>query len=79
MAEERAALTGSSPAQPSAAAAAPSEPLLVVDDLAKAFPTPDGSLTALERIAFAVREGEFVSIIGPSGCGKSTSSTSSAG
>jgi NitT/TauT family transport system ATP-binding protein len=73
MAEERAVLTGSSPSQPSAAAAAPPlEPLLVVDDLAKAFRTPEGSLAALERIAFAVREGEFVSIIGPSGCGKST-------
>jgi NitT/TauT family transport system ATP-binding protein len=65
--------TGSSLARPSAAvAAAPSEPLLVVDDLAKEFRTPEGSLTALEHISFAVREGEFVSIIGPSGCGKST-------
>jgi len=49
-----------------------SEPLLVVDDLVKEFRTPEGSLTALERIAFSVREGEFVSVIGPSGCGKST-------
>jgi NitT/TauT family transport system ATP-binding protein len=72
MAEERAVPTGSSPSQPSAAAASLSEPLLVVDGLAKEFPTPEGSLAALERIAFAVREGEFVSIIGPSGCGKST-------
>jgi NitT/TauT family transport system ATP-binding protein len=73
MAEERAVLTGSSPSRPSPAAAAPPlEPLLVVDGLAKAFRTPEGSLAALERIAFAVREGEFVSIIGPSGCGKST-------
>ena len=72
MAEERAVPTGFSPSQPSAAAAPPSEPLLVVDGLAKAFRTPEGSLAALERIAFAVREGEFVSIIGPSGCGKST-------
>jgi NitT/TauT family transport system ATP-binding protein len=72
MAEERAVLTGLSPSQPSAAAAPLSEPLLVVDDLAKAFRTPEGSLAALEHIAFAVREGEFVSIIGPSGCGKST-------
>src|SRR6476660_8496493 len=72
MAGGRAVPTGSSPAQPSAAAAPPLEPLLVVDDLAKEFRTPEGSLTALERIAFAVREGEFVSIIGPSGCGKST-------
>src|SRR5258705_5832925 len=72
MAEERAVPTGFSPSQPSAAAAPLSEPLLVVDGLAKEFPTPEGSLAALERISFAVREGEFVSIIGPSGCGKST-------
>jgi len=65
-------LTGSSPSPHSAALAASPAPLLVVDDLVKAFRTPEGSLTALERIAFAVREGEFVSIIGPSGCGKST-------
>jgi NitT/TauT family transport system ATP-binding protein len=71
MAEDRAVLTGSSLARPSVADAPP-EPLLVVDDLAKGFRTPEGSLTALEHISFGVREGEFVSIIGPSGCGKST-------
>jgi NitT/TauT family transport system ATP-binding protein len=73
MAEKRAVLTGSAPARPSGAMAqAPSEPLLVVDDLAKEFRTTEGSLAALEHISFAVGEGEFVSLIGPSGCGKST-------
>jgi NitT/TauT family transport system ATP-binding protein len=32
----------------------------------------DRELTAIDRIALSIGEGEFVSIIGPSGCGKST-------
>ena len=56
--------------QPAAVAAA--RPLLLVQDLAKDFATLEGSLTAVERVSFAVGEGELVSLIGPSGCGKST-------
>jgi NitT/TauT family transport system ATP-binding protein len=43
-----------------------------VDQLTKIFPTPHGSVTALENIDFSVHRREFVSVIGPSGCGKST-------
>jgi NitT/TauT family transport system ATP-binding protein len=43
-----------------------------VDSLGKIFPTPHGSVTALENIDFSVHRREFVSVIGPSGCGKST-------
>lgn len=46
--------------------------LLVVDDLSKRFPTPDGTVTAVDHVSLSVRQGEFLSVIGPSGCGKST-------
>src|SRR5258708_32810132 len=51
---------------------APGKPILVVDDIVKQFETPDGILTAVDHVSFAVAPGEFVSVIGPSGCGKST-------
>jgi NitT/TauT family transport system ATP-binding protein len=46
--------------------------ILVVDDIVKQFDTPEGPLTALERVSLSVRPGEFLAVIGPSGCGKST-------
>ena len=50
----------------------PGKAILVVDDIVKRFETPDGILTAVDHVSFAVTPGEFVSVIGPSGCGKST-------
>ena len=47
-------------------------PILVVDDVAKSFETPDGAVTAVDHISFDVKPGEFLAVIGPSGCGKST-------
>jgi NitT/TauT family transport system ATP-binding protein len=43
-----------------------------VQQLSKLYTTRDGGVAALERISFAVDEGEFVAVVGPSGCGKST-------
>ena len=48
------------------------QPILVVEDIVKRFETPDGPLTAVERVSFSVAPGEFMAVIGPSGCGKST-------
>jgi NitT/TauT family transport system ATP-binding protein len=57
----------------SGAAAAGAEPVhLAVHGLSKEYPSRAGAIRALSEVAFAVRRGEFVSIIGPSGCGKST-------
>jgi NitT/TauT family transport system ATP-binding protein len=47
-------------------------PLLLVDDLVKTFETPEGLVTAVDRVSFTVAQRELVSLIGPSGCGKST-------
>jgi NitT/TauT family transport system ATP-binding protein len=43
-----------------------------IDGVAKTYQSDEGPVRALDRIDFAVAEGEFVSIVGPSGCGKST-------
>ena len=45
---------------------------IAVRNLSKGYATRDGGVAALERISFAVGEGEFVAVVGPSGCGKST-------
>jgi putative ABC transport system ATP-binding protein len=41
-------------------------------DLIKVYRTEEVETTALNKINFHIKEGEFVSIMGPSGCGKST-------
>src|ERR1700726_2274302 len=50
----------------------PADPILVVEDIVKRFATPDGTLTAIDRVSFTVAPGAFLAVIGPSGCGKST-------
>jgi len=53
-------------------AAAPTDAILVADDIVVQFDTPEGPITAVDNVSFNVNPGEFLSIIGPSGCGKST-------
>jgi NitT/TauT family transport system ATP-binding protein len=52
--------------------AQPQSPFLRVVDLVKRFPTPEGVITAVDRVSLDIAEGEFLAVIGPSGCGKST-------
>jgi len=47
-------------------------PFLVIEDVSKVYPTPDGPYTVLDGVNLTVYEGEFVCLIGHSGCGKST-------
>jgi NitT/TauT family transport system ATP-binding protein len=45
---------------------------IVGTNITKRFPAKGRMFTAIEDVSFAIRGGEFVSLIGPSGCGKST-------
>jgi len=47
---------------------------LEIDHVTKHFPAPDGrgALCVFRDVAFAIEEGEFLTMIGHSGCGKST-------
>ncbi|NCJ06785.1 ATP-binding cassette domain-containing protein [Synechococcales cyanobacterium C] len=48
------------------------DPFLVIDNVSKVYPTPNGPFTVLDGIDLTVLEGEFICLIGHSGCGKTT-------
>ncbi|WP_036483364.1 ABC transporter ATP-binding protein [Myxosarcina sp. GI1] len=49
------------------------EEFLVIENLVKAFPTPDGGrVVILDGINLTIGAEEYISVIGHSGCGKST-------
>ncbi len=46
--------------------------VLSVENVRKAYQTPQGETVALQDISFSMKKGDFYSVVGPSGCGKST-------
>jgi oligopeptide/dipeptide ABC transporter ATP-binding protein len=48
------------------------ETVLAVRELSVQYPTPDGSVIAVNRVSFNIYKGELLGLIGESGCGKST-------
>src|SRR6266540_3045044 len=45
---------------------------LILDQLAKIYPTPKGPAIIVRDFNLHIKKGEFVTLIGHSGCGKST-------
>jgi len=50
---------------------APGE-LVRLEQVSKAYPQPQGTITVMAGIDLSIRAEEFVALVGPSGCGKST-------
>jgi oligopeptide/dipeptide ABC transporter ATP-binding protein len=53
-----------------------SAPLLAIDRLAVTFPSEDGRVPVVDRVALEIRPGETLALVGESGCGKSITALS---
>jgi ABC-2 type transport system ATP-binding protein len=47
-------------------------PAISFQSVSKTFPSPRGTLTALDGVSFDIEEGEFFGLLGPNGAGKTT-------
>jgi putative ABC transport system ATP-binding protein len=45
---------------------------IVVEQVSKQFPTPQGALTVVDNVSFSLSRASTVAVVGPSGSGKST-------
>jgi sulfonate transport system ATP-binding protein len=52
---------------------------IIFNDISMQFATPHGPLEVVQHVSFAIRQGEFVTLVGPSGCGKTTMMNMAAG
>src|SRR5262245_3208856 len=47
--------------------------MIVIDELSKVFPNPDGTeKTAVDHVSFRLESGEIYGLLGPNGAGKTT-------
>src|SRR5260370_42612429 len=53
--------------------------LIELDHVSRTFRVPGGTITAVDQVSLAIREGEAMCIVGESGCGKTTTGRMLAG